>query len=160
MDGWKTILSFWDGPFSGAIWLVSGRVYHTWIPWDRNVTSLPPSQLLGAVSHWTTEAQWVRFEASFLVVTKHEWNPSLRENFLLDIKLFPWMSFIPWLKYSLIDPEKKTNALVNKNRSWEKVNQLEKHAHMWLLGTMVITTPRKKYYNRSFCSLKWENHIY
>ena len=25
MDGWNTILSYWDGPFSGAM-LVSGRV--------------------------------------------------------------------------------------------------------------------------------------
>ena len=27
MDGWKTIVSFWDGQFSGAFWLVSGSVY-------------------------------------------------------------------------------------------------------------------------------------
>ncbi len=26
MDGWNTILSFWDGLFSGAKMLVSGRV--------------------------------------------------------------------------------------------------------------------------------------
>ena len=30
MDGWKMILSFWDGSFSGAIWLVSRRVFKKW----------------------------------------------------------------------------------------------------------------------------------
>ena len=33
MDGWNTIVSFWDGLFSGAM-LVSGRVSHCFAPYE------------------------------------------------------------------------------------------------------------------------------
>ena len=45
MDGWNTIVSYWDGLFFSGAMLVSGRVYHTrnpsWIRgwWDRSINS-------------------------------------------------------------------------------------------------------------------------
>ena len=39
MDGWNTIVSFWDGLFSGAFWLVLGSVTFSFVPFNQITTT-------------------------------------------------------------------------------------------------------------------------
>ena len=164
MDGWNTIVSFWEGPFSGAM-LVLGRVsiYFTcsssfsWLVYilDLSVsllisyytTLLSPAFLVDTAPHWCQIlATWVVY-VSIVPAERHLFQPRPRQS---TSKNSDWCDSLPDSPLSEPGPWKKIQ-IPQKSNLWKsdhKFGYISTHTHTKNPMFTIMGVPSFKRSNR------------
>ena len=179
MDGWNTIVSFWEGPFSGAM-LVLGRVsiYFTcsssfsWLVYilDLSVsllisyytTLLSPAFLVDTAPHWCQIlATWVVY-VSIVPAERHLFQPRPRQStsnnsdWCDSLPDSPLSEPGPWKKLQI---PQKSNLWKSDHKFWYISTHTHKKPNVYHHGRAIIQTvqPFGSPSRRSRCVVKESN---